>query len=656
MSTKENVNLGQTTSQVAALTTNEQNKENNSKENFNKKENVKDEEEREERDTNNENEKNVIVVEEEEELSPEEKAQIEEEERLEKELLSQKKKFSAASVEDIQREIGEMAKKIEHEKINLRIVSERYNKKFKEYCELQGKPVSQTQEEKEKKEKNTVKKPHKITDPIIKKQGKDKILAEEQEKSKKLYLKNTSQAQKLSSEINDLLLTNESLKKEIEDLRKQKNIFIKQREELKEKNKQKENDIMNLQKINEMSKNQIQTNELQKSIENSQNQQKKFEETRDALELEYHKIIEEFIRRQREEKKEAARKRQMQIITNSGGKSSFKGKNVQELEKQIKALKDEEISDRTPIIEEIIHKWKYINKFKRHMIEKYTKNSEMINEAFERMMKFLGLDDVEELPIVYKKIDDQISNIGIYLSRIENEESKLEDEKKILEEKIEFLQEKKIENNFDEEMFVKDKEKKINDLTLAIEKIENDIKNKKKLFVKIQPMTDDYLLKLNESILSEYVINKMQIDKNLAYNENSVNKFISNVEDYYKLIQMFNQSVNEKKTDENKDFDKLRNEIKMKLKNFEKNKILNKNFFNEIKSEGKNYNEIIKLSSEKLITQLTAASSTNLNSTYKNSNINNSNKTITSIKSNKSKSSKNVNNDNYTNPKIMEKA
>ena len=173
---------------------------------------------------------------------------------------------------------------------------------------------------------------------------------------------------------------------------------------------------------------------------------------------------------------------------------------------------------------------------------------------------------------------------------------------------------------------------------------------KKKLFAKIQPMTDDYLLKLNESILSDYVINKMQIDKNLVYNENSVNKFISNVEDYYKLIQMFNQSVNEKKNDENKDFDKLRNEIKMKLKNFEKNKILSKNFFNEM--NGKNYDEIIKMSSEKLITQLTNASSTNLNSTYKNSNINNSNKTVTSIKSIKSKSSKNVPNENK---KIMEK-
>jgi hypothetical protein len=284
------------------------------------------------------------------------------------------------------------------------------------------------------------------------------------------------------------------------------------------------------------------------------------------------------------------------------------------------------------------------------MIEKYTKNSEMINEAFDRMIKFLGLDDINELPIVYKKIEEQMSNIGIYLSRMENEETNLEEEKKILEEKINFLQEKKIENKFDEETFIKNKEKNIHDLNLAIEKIENDINNKKKLFVKIQPMTDDYLLKLNESILSDYVINKMQIDKNLVYNENSVNKFISNVEDYYKLIQMFNQSVKEKKNDENKDFDKLRNEIKMKLKNFEKNKILSKNFFNEM--NGKNYDEIIKMSSEKLITQLTNASSTNLNSTYKNSNINNSNKTVTSIKSIKSKSSKNVPNENK---KIMEK-
>ena len=87
-----------------------------------------------------------------------------------------------------------MTKKIEHEKINLRICTERYNKKYRQYCELQGKPVAQSEEEKEKekKEKALEKKNHKVSDPIKRKQGKDKILAEEQEKSRKALAKNTT--------------------------------------------------------------------------------------------------------------------------------------------------------------------------------------------------------------------------------------------------------------------------------------------------------------------------------------------------------------------------------------------------------------------------------------------------------------------------------
>ena len=606
MSTKENINLGQTTSQVAALTTNEQNKDNNTKEiNKNEEENINIENNSENNDNINNNEKkDIIVVEEKEELSPEEKAQIEEEERLEKELLSQKKKFSAASIEDIQREIGEMAKKIEHEKINLRIVSERYNKKFKQYCELQGKPVSQTLEEKEKKEKNSVKKSHKITDPIVKKQGKDKILAEEQEKSRKALAKNTTACQDLSSEINDLVLANESLKKDIENLRKQKGEFIKQRENLKASNKRKEKEIINQNKKNEVNKSKIKTKELQTSVDTGAKNVKRFEKSRDELEKEYHRIIEEFIKRQREEKKEAAKKRQMAVMTSSGSKGGFKGKNDQELEKQIKALKDEEISDRTPIIEEVVEKWKYINKFKKHMIEKYAQNSNIIHEAFERMMKFLGLENMEELPIVFKKNEDQMSSIKIYISQLENENNELKDNKKIIEEKIVFLKNKYAENSDDKEKFIKEQIEKIDSLKEKIAELEEDLEHKREIFKKIQPVTDEYLTKLNQSILAEYIINKNQIDPNLQYNEQSVNKFMSNVEDYYKLIQMFDESVNNPKKEDNKEIDKLRDEIRNKLENFEKTKVMNKNLYKSMRTDansGIDYDEIIKRSTDMIM-------------------------------------------------------
>ena len=553
-----------------------------------------------------EKKENVIVVEEEESESPSEKRDREEEERLEKELLNEKKKFSKASVEDIQREIGEMTKKIEHEKINLRICTERYNKKYRQYCELQGKPVAQSEEEKEKekKEKALEKKNHKVSDPIKRKQGKDKILAEEQEKSRKALAKNTTACQDLSSEINDLVLANESLKKDIENLRKQKNEFIKQRENLKASNKRKEKEIINQNKKNEVNKSKIKTKELQTSVDTGAKNVKRFEKSRDELEKEYHRIIEEFIKRQREEKKEAAKKRQMAVMTSSGSKGGFKGKNDQELEKQIKALKDEEISDRTPIIEEVVEKWKYINKFKKHMIEKYAQNSNIIHEAFERMMKFLGLENMEELPIVFKKNEDQMSNIKIYISQLENENNELKDNKKIIEEKIVFLKNKYAENSDDKEKFIKEQIEKIDSLKEKIAELEEDLEHKREIFKKIQPVTDEYLTKLNQSILAEYIINKNQIDPNLQYNEQSVNKFMSNVEDYYKLIQMFDESVNNPKKEDNKEIDKLRDEIRNKLENFEKTKVMNKNLYKSMRTDansGIDYDEIIKRSTDMIM-------------------------------------------------------
>ena len=564
------------------------------------------EEGEEKKEGEEEKKENVIVVEEEESESPSEKRDREEEERLEKELLNEKKKFSKASVEDIQREIGEMTKKIEHEKINLRICTERYNKKYRQYCELQGKPVAQSEEEKEKekKEKALEKKNHKVSDPIKRKQGKDKILAEEQEKSRKALAKNTTACQDLSSEINDLVLANESLKKDIENLRKQKNEFIKQRENLKASNKRKEKEIVNQNKKNEVNKSKIKTKELQTSVDTGAKNVKRFEKSRDELEKEYHRIIEEFIKRQREEKKEAAKKRQMAVMTSSGSKGGFKGKNDQELEKQIKALKDEEISDRTPIIEEVVEKWKYINKFKKHMIEKYAQNSNIIHEAFERMMKFLGLENMEELPIVFKKNEDQMSNIKIYISQLENENNELKDNKKIIEEKIVFLKNKYAENSDDKEKFIKEQIEKIDSLKEKIAELEEDLEHKREIFKKIQPVTDEYLTKLNQSILAEYIINKNQIDPNLQYNEQSVNKFMSNVEDYYKLIQMFDESVNNPKKEDNKEIDKLRDEIRNKLENFEKTKVMNKNLYKSMRTDansGIDYDEIIKRSTDMIM-------------------------------------------------------
>ena len=543
------------------------------------------------------------VVEEEEDIDP----------ALAEDLKRVGKKFTKASVEDIQKEIQDITKKIEHEKINLRIVTERYDKKYRTYCELQGKPVAQSKEEKEKEkiERAKEKKEHHVYDPIKRKKGKDKELAEEQEKTRKEMAKNQLHLEILTNDINGIILGNEDLKQQIQNLRKQKNIAIAQREAIKQSNQQKQEELDEINKKNEKSKGKIKTAELKKSVDTGKAQQKQFEENRDELEEEYHKLIEEFIKREREEKKEQAKKRQMLSMV-SDTKALFKGANAKELERQIKLLAAEEISDRTPIIEEVVNKWKYINKFKKYMIEKYSKNAEMIKEAFNRMMEYTGVDSIEDLPIVFHKTEEQMSNIEMYITSLENDVTELEDKKKVVQEKIDFLAEKKKGNIEDKDKFNEEKKANIEELENAIKILEEDIAHKREIFKRIQPATDEYLTKLNGTYLSEYVNNKTNIDPNLPYNETSVNKFISNVEDYYKLIQMFDNAVNAKEVPEQDELEKLRNEMREKLEKFEKPKILNKNLTSSMKIDLKNgidFDEIIKRSSEMVLNQINPSQS-----------------------------------------------
>jgi hypothetical protein len=70
--------------------------------------------------------------------------------------VTQSKVLTMSEIDLIQNEIETYTKKIEHEKINLRLTTERYEKQMSQYLQLQGLPVpfkTKEQKEKEKKEK-----------------------------------------------------------------------------------------------------------------------------------------------------------------------------------------------------------------------------------------------------------------------------------------------------------------------------------------------------------------------------------------------------------------------------------------------------------------------------------------------------------------------
>ena len=529
-----------------------------------------------------------------------------------------RKRMNQNGIKDIQRNIQEITKKIEHEKINLRITTERLTQKEKQYNELQGKPVTKTNEEKEKERREHKKavKSHKLSDPIIRKKGKEKEFYDEQIRIQKIYDKNKIDFEKLTCDINELVIGNKNLKQQIIDLRKRKFEAQKQLETIVEENQKKAEELEEILKDNQNLKEQIKYKEYKKVVEFGNVQEKNFVAQRDDYEDQYHEIIKNYVKREKETKKENAKKRQMALL-GSGSPTHFKGMNDKDIEKQLKILAEEEISDRTPILDLEIEKWTEINKTKKVTLQRHYENCIKIEEAFKKLTNFLGLDDFCQLPEVFKKTEQQNSNINFYIEKLDLQLDNLEQEKQSIIEQIELLSGKQNENYNNKSKFREQKEQSIKVMDNLINNFESDIKHKREVFKRIQPSTDKYLQELGDSYIADFIPNKETVDPSVGYNEQTVNKYLANVQDYYKIIQTWDEANRSMKQDENREIDKLREEMKLKLGGFEKNRIINKKLINAMKNElksGVNIEEIIKKTSLEIAQQ----TNNNINTTVNN--------------------------------------
>ena len=525
----------------------------------------------------------------------------------EQEFARTNEKFNQHEIEDIQNNIQEMTKKIEHEKINLRITTERLNQKEKQYNELQGKPVVKTKEEKERERKEHKKavKSHKLSDPIIRKKGKEKEFYDEQIRIQKIYDKKKVDFEKLTCDINELVIGNKNLKQQIIDLRKRKFEAQKQLENIAEENQKKQEELEEILKGNKALKDQIKYKEYKNVVEFGNVQEKNFVAQRDDYEDQYHEIIKNYVKREKETKKENAKKRQMALL-GSGSPTHFKGTSDKDIEKQLKILAEEEISDRTPILDLEIEKWTEINKTKKITLQRHYENCIKIEEAFKKLTNFLGLDDFCQLPEVFKKTEQQSSNINFYIEKLDLQLDTLEQEKQSIIEQIELLSGKQTENCNNKSKFKEQKEQSIKVMDNLINNFQADIEHKREVFKRIQPSTDKYLSVLGESYISDFVPNRETVDPETNYNEQTVNKYLANVQDYYKIIQTWDEANRSVKTDENREIDKLRDEMKLKLGGFEKNRIINKKLITSMKNElksGVNIEDIIKKTSLEIAQQ-----------------------------------------------------
>ena len=489
--------------------------------------------------------------------------------------------FNRDSLNQLQQSIQVIIHSIEREKINIRINQERYTKKLREYNNLMGKPsLSKEQKLNIRKEKMEQLKKREIFSPNY---GKKMHLFNPEEEIKTLKKSASMNEMKLISikdGINRQSLENNRLLREIDIIRRDRLIQKDKLERIDIENGDIDQQIKTLQKKNKRSTSKLNYEGLQNQKNINKTLEEKFRLKRDNLELKYHQVIQENIRKERQKIDELGKQRMANaVFADSVRKNARKGQDPMTIVDQ------DEIQDRIPILDAVLEKWNYIIKFKKQMINKYLINSTKIKDTLDKLLLVSGLEHYQELPQLYEMDETQNAKIEQALSNISNEVDLLKEQKELMEKKIKKLQENKKETINQNEINVKEKEENINNLKKLNEDLLIQIKQKKVLFSDLQECTFNFLKKMGNTYLSDFVVKKINIEENSKMNENNVLDYLGSVYCYIQLISDFNDNVLMKKEIKqnmnttslvNKSIENLDKEIKFKLLKFNYKNCLNK--------------------------------------------------------------------------------
>ena len=495
------------------------------------------------------------------------------------------------NIQNLQQSIQTLIHSIEREKIKRRINQERYTKKIGEYNKLIGKPVSPTKEQKVtiRKQKIEQIKNRELFSPTYGKRTNVLSPDEEIRTLRNSLSLNEIKLNTIKNGVNKQVLANSRILNEINLVRKNKLIQKEKMDKISEENKDIAFQIKMLTKTNKRSLSRLNFEDLKKHQEENKLLEEHFKSKRETLEKKYHQVLEENIRRERLKKNELSKQRLANaVFADKARRNSLKGTDA------IFNSDRDEIQDRIPILDALLDKWNHSIKSKKQFINKYMMNSAKIQETLDKLLLLLGLEKYEELPLVYEMEETQNAKIDEILSGINNEVDLLKEQKELLEKKISKLEKNKKEINNQNAMNLKEKEINIEFLKKINDDLTNQINRKKNIFNEMEECTLNFLKKMENTYLSDFVVKKINLGENSKVNENNVLDYLGAVYCYIQLINDFHENVqlkNEMKQNINissiasKTIEVLDKEINFKLSKFNY-----KNCFNKVKKDAKQKN------------------------------------------------------------------
>lgn len=183
------------------------------------------------------------------------------------------------------------------------------------------------------------------------------------------------------------------------------------------------------------------------------------------------------------------------------------------------------------------------NKDKVKIIDQYIKNMQYIDEAFTQVKDATGITDVEEIVNTFIKSEEQNLSLMNYASLLSQDIDMFEEMNKDLAreiEELEFLKRQRVQ-----EIEGNEQEKEKKRLKNIIETKRKDIAMLKQRIEDLQAAVEPILTHFHDSKLNHHVLGKYNYDAGVYLNENNVEQYLSEFEDYLDTFLIFQAKLHE---------------------------------------------------------------------------------------------------------------
>ncbi|EGR27002.1 hypothetical protein IMG5_203420 [Ichthyophthirius multifiliis] len=405
----------------------------------------------------------------------------------------------------LQREVDNYTRKLEQEKRRLYALEETYNMAHKENLQKKQKIKELKQQQQ---------------DIQIK-------LLETQIKSQK------SQIDQAISKYNENETENDKLKQEINSLRKERVLHLQVSDKLEE----------NMQKA------QRQTLNILASIEHNK---EKTEKNKEQI-LKLRQLNEEdkklTLNKYEEAKKKSEEERPKYEILKSGNK---------------KENYDQDIVLTQELLKKRLKHLIACNKEKVKVIEQYSKNLKVIEEAFSQIQENTGINDIDEISNTFIKSEEQNYSLYNYVDILSQDIDNLESFNQELHKKC---QDQIKENAAKERAQLQTplEEKQYKKLKNIIQEKQQNIEQVNNMIKEIKPSVQEILIDLSKSGLNENQNKKFDYEIGFDLTENNLEYFLADIENYINILISY-------KGMENGDINKSLHIEQMSIKDSKNNK------------------------------------------------------------------------------------